>query len=95
MKVPKGRVYRNNIGTIAVSGDDNKVINDVCFQYNPGKSGIIPVNGVFKQTYFKEPAFLAITTKPGEREDITVDIDKLKQALQETLAARSNLLQLT
>lgn len=94
MKVPKGCVYRNNAGTIAVI-NDNKLINDVCFQYNPSKSGIIPVNGVFKQTYFKEPAFLAINTKPGEREDITVDIDKLKQALQETLAARPNLLQLT
>ena len=54
VKVPNGRIYTDNVATIAVISEDNKVIKDVSFQYNTGKSKTAPVNAVFKQKYFKE-----------------------------------------
>lgn len=56
VKVPNGRIFTDNVGTIAVISADNKLINDVSFQYNPSK-GPDPVNAVFKQKYFKEPVY--------------------------------------
>jgi hypothetical protein len=56
VKIPKGRIYTDNVGTIAVISADNKLISDVSFQYNPTK-GPDPVNAVFKQKYFKDPVY--------------------------------------
>lgn len=55
VKVPKGRIYTDNVGTIAIITEDNRVVNDVSFQYYPGKASAAPVNAVFRQKYFKEP----------------------------------------
>jgi hypothetical protein len=57
VKVPKGRIYTDNVATIAVVAADNKVINDVSFQYHPGKSKTAPGNAIFKQKFFKKPLY--------------------------------------
>lgn len=55
VKIPNGRVYTNNMGSVAIISHDNKLIGDVSFQYRDGKNVDPKENIIFSQNYFLPP----------------------------------------
>jgi capsular polysaccharide biosynthesis protein len=55
VKVPNGRLYTDNMGSIAIISHDNKLIGDVSFQYIDGKNAEPKNNLIFSQSYFIPP----------------------------------------
>ncbi|HYG37844.1 MAG TPA: glycosyltransferase family 61 protein [Cytophagales bacterium] len=55
IKIPNGRVYTNNMGSVAIISHDNKLLGDVSFQYKKGKIIDPKENIIFSQNYFTPP----------------------------------------
>lgn len=55
VKVPYGRIYSDNVTHVAVISEDNKLLNDVSFQFSSKHAGSLPANAVFSQKYFQKP----------------------------------------
>jgi hypothetical protein len=55
LKVPNGRLYTNNMGSIAIITHDNKLVGDISFQYVDGAVVDPSRNPIFSQSYFIPP----------------------------------------
>jgi capsular polysaccharide biosynthesis protein len=55
VKVPNGRLYTDNMGSIAIIGHDQKLVGDVSFQYKDGDNVDPRENLIFHQSYFIPP----------------------------------------
>jgi hypothetical protein len=55
IEVPHGRVHTDNAISIAVITEDNKLIADVSFSYNYGRTVDAEENNIFKQRFFTWP----------------------------------------
>ena len=54
VEVPEGRIYSDNLFTVAIISSRNKLLGDISFQYSKSKL-LQPDQGhIFKQTYFED-----------------------------------------
>lgn len=55
VEIPNGRLYTNNIDTIAIIASNGHLIGDVSYQFIPNRATRPEENGTFKQNFFKKP----------------------------------------
>lgn len=55
VEVPNGRVHTDNAASIAIISEDNKMLGDVSFSYNYGRTVQPSQNSIFKQKFFRAP----------------------------------------
>lgn len=61
LKIPKGRIYSNNIDYIAVITPDNRIVENVSYQYKVDRKAGVAENKILKQKYFIKPNFIDAT----------------------------------
>lgn len=55
VKLPNARIHTDNATSIAIISADNKLVGDVSFSYNYGRTVRPQENNIFKQRYFSVP----------------------------------------
>jgi capsular polysaccharide biosynthesis protein len=61
VEVPGGRIHTDNATSIAIISADNRLIGDISFSYDYGRTTESSQNNIFKQKYFDKPFRLSGT----------------------------------